>query len=248
MKYPAFLPAFLIAPLAALTLSACTFSGGAEDKRLSSDGKPISTSATTTGAFTEIEGIGPDNIVFVTGDSFSIRAEGDAEQIKKLRYAMDNGTIIIGREKGDWWGKDSKAVTITVTAPSLTAASLAGSGNFKADKMAGDKVSIDLAGSGNADIADVSAKNFESDIAGSGNVRVAGKTEIAKYSIAGSGNVDAAKLASVTVDVGIAGSGDVVLTASGTVKADIAGSGNVNVSGGAKCTSSVAGSGKLNCA
>ncbi len=239
-------PYFLL-PFAALTLSACNFDMDAEDKRLTSDGKPITTAVTTTGSFTKIEGIGPDNIVFVTGDAFSIKAEGDADMIKKLRYAMDNGTIIIGREKGKWWGKDNKAVTITVTAPALMAASLAGSGNFTADKMAGDKVEVELAGSGNAKIGDVSGKSFTGDIAGSGNVSVAGKVERAEFEIAGSGNIDAANLTSVDADVEIAGSGDVRLTASGAVKADIAGSGNVTVSGGAKCTSSVAGSGKLNC-
>jgi hypothetical protein len=239
-------PYFLL-PLAGLALSACTFNMDAEDKRLTSDGKPISTTAATVGAFSKIEGIGPDNIVFVTGDAFSIKAEGDAEMIKKLRYAMDNGTIIIGREKGKWWGKDSNSVTITVTAPTLSAASLTGSGNFSADKMAGDNVKVELAGSGNAKIGDVIGKNFAGDIAGSGNVTVAGKVDRAEFEIAGSGNIDAAKLASVDADVDIAGSGDVSLSASGSVKADIAGSGNVNVSGGAKCSSSVAGSGKLNC-
>jgi Putative auto-transporter adhesin, head GIN domain len=240
-------PLFALIPLAALALSACNFSAKAEDKRLTSDGKAITASAATTGSFTKIEGIGPDNIVFVTGDSFSIRAEGDADEIAKLRYAMDNGTIIIGREKGEWWGKDVKGVTITVTAPTLVAASLAGSGAFTADKMTGDTVSLELAGSGSATIADVTSKRFESEIAGSGSVTVSGKVESAEYEIAGSGNVRAAKLASVNADVSIAGSGDVVLTATGAVKADIAGSGNVTVSGGAKCTSSVAGSGKLNC-
>lgn len=240
-------PSFLLLPLATLALSACNISAQAEDKRLTSDGKAITTSAATTGSFTKIEGIGPDNIVFVTGDTFSIKAEGDADQIAKLRYAMDNGTIIIGREKGEWWGKDSKGVTITVTAPTLVAASLAGSGDFTADKMAGEIVSFELAGSGSATIGDVTGKRFTSEIAGSGNVTVAGKVESSEFEIAGSGNVRAAKLASVNAEVEIAGSGDVALTATGTVKADIAGSGNVTVGGGAKCTSSVAGSGKLNC-
>lgn len=238
---------FLLLPLASLALSACNISAQAEDKRLTSDGKAITTRAATTGSFTKIEGIGPDNIVFVTGDAFSIKAEGDADQIAKLRYAMDNGTIIIGREKGEWWGKGSKGVTITVTAPTLSAATLAGSGDFTADRMAGDAVSVNLAGSGDMTVSEVTAKRFESGIAGSGNVSVAGKTERSELDIAGSGDIDATKLASVDAEIGIAGSGDVKLTATGTVKADIAGSGNVTVGGGAKCSSSVMGSGKLNC-
>jgi hypothetical protein len=236
-----------LVPFAALALSACNISANAEDKRLTSYGKPISTSVATTGAFTEIEGVGPDNIVFVTGDAFSIKAEGDADAIKKLRYAMDNGTIIIGREKGDWWGKDSKSVTITVTAPLLKGASLAGSGDFTADQMTGDSVEVEIAGSGDLSVGKVTAKELKSSLAGSGNIKFAGTATKAEYEIAGSGNVDATGLVVTDAEVSIAGSGDVRLNASGKVDADIAGSGNITVSGGAKCTSSVMGSGKLNC-
>lgn len=237
----------LLLALATVSLAACNFSVNAEDKRLSSDGKPIGTTAATVGAFTKIEAVGPDNIVFVTGDSFSIKAEGDAGMIGKLRYVMDGDAIIIGREKGKWWGKGSEGVTVTVTAPKLAQASLAGSGDFTADRMSGDAVKVELAGSGNAKVGDVVGKSFESEIAGSGDVMVAGKVERAEFSVAGSGNVDAARLVATDADVSIAGSGDVTLNASGKVDASIAGSGNVNVSGGAKCSSSSMGSGKVSC-
>lgn len=238
---------FHLLPFAALALGACDMDVNAEDKRLTSDGKAITTSAATTGSFTKIEAVGPDNIVFVTGDSFSIRAEGDADSVSKLLYAMDNGTIIIGREKGKWWGEGSKGVTVTVTAPTLTEASLAGSGDFTADRMAGDKVKVELAGSGNAKVADVAAKSFESDLAGTGDIMVAGKVERAEYSVAGTGDVDASKLASVDAEVSIAGTGDASVNASGTVDASIAGTGDITVTGGAKCKSSSIGSGKINC-
>lgn len=234
-------------PFAALAVSACSLSVDAEDERLTSDGKTVSTTAATTGSFTKIEAVGPDNIIFVTGDAFSIKAEGDAGAIAKLRYAMDNGTIIIGREKGKWWGKDSQSVTVTITAPTLTAASLVGSGDFTADRMAGDSVSVELAGSGDANIRDVTGKSFKSELAGTGNVSVAGKVERAEFSVAGTGDIDATKLASVDAEVSIAGTGDVRLSATGTVDASIAGTGDINVTGGAKCKTSSIGSGKINC-
>ena len=241
-KYPLYL-----LPLAVLALSACNIDVNAEDKRLTSDGKAITASAATTGSFTKIEAVGPDNIVFVTGDAFSIKAEGNADAIAKLLYAMDNGTIIIGRAKGQWWANDSQSVTITVTAPTLTAASLAGSGDFTADRMSGDEISVELAGTGNAKVGDVSGKSFKSDVAGTGDVSVAGKVERAELSVAGTGDIDASKLASTDAKVSIAGTGDVRLTATGTVDASVAGSGDITVTGGAKCSSSSMGSGKINC-
>jgi Putative auto-transporter adhesin, head GIN domain len=239
-------PLFLI-PFAMLGLSACDMDLNAEDQRLTSDGEAITTAASTTGPFTKIEAVGPDNIVFVTGDTFSIKADGDADEIAKLRYAMDNGTIIIGREKGKWWGEDSENVTVTVTAPTLTAASLAGSGDFTADKMAGDEVELDIAGSGSMNVGSLTAKKLKSDIAGAGDMILAGKVDGADYSIAGSGKVDAAKLSATDADVSIAGSGDLKLNATGKVDVSIAGSGDVDVIGGAKCTTSKMGSGRVKC-
>ncbi len=238
---------FILLPLAALAVSACSLNVDAEDERLTSDGKTISTTAATTGSFTKIEAVGPDNIVFVTGEAFSIKAEGDADAVAKLRYAMDNGTLIIGREKGQWWGKDGKGVTVTVTAPTLAAASLVGSGNFTADRMEGDSISVELAGSGDANIRDVTGKSFKGELAGTGDVSLAGKVERAEFSVAGTGDIDATKLASVDAEVSIAGTGDVRLSATGTVDASIAGTGDINVTGGAKCKTSSIGSGKINC-
>jgi hypothetical protein len=244
---------FLVS-LAALSLSACGYSvfdaaedikdsGGSEFK----NGKPITSDAAITGAFTKLEALGPDNIVFTTGDSYQISATGDAETLKHLRYKVEDGTIMIGRDKNKWWGDSGKGVTITVTGPTLSKAALAGSGDFKADNMSGEKVVVEIAGSGNLSVVAITSKELESNIAGSGDVTLAGKVDRAEYSVAGSGSIDAIKLASTDADVSIAGSGDVSLTASGKVDASIAGSGNVTVAGGAKCSSSTMGSGSIKC-
>lgn len=210
-------------------------------------GKAITQTAQTTSAFTAIEAYGPDNIVFVTGDSFSIKAEGNAEAIKTLRFKMDGDAIEIGRTKGKWFGEEAKGVTITITAPKISSVALAGSGDLKADKMAGDKVVIDLAGSGNVDVADLVAPSVEGNVAGSGDIKAAGKVAKADWSIAGSGNVDVSALISEDVKASIAGSGDIRANATKSLDASIAGSGDVLATGGAKCTKSVIGSGKVTC-
>ncbi len=246
-------PMFLL-PLAALSLSACGYSvfDAAEDMSSSNDngladGTAITNAAATTAAFTELEASGPDDIVFVTGDTFSVKATGDAETIKNLRYKVKDGTIMIGRVKEKIWTSGRKGVTITVTAPRLSEASLAGSGSFAADKMVGEKISLETAGSGSMSVVDITAKSVEAEVAGSGDVTLGGKVNSAEYSIAGSGNIDSVKMASTDAKVSIAGSGSVKLTATGKVDASIAGSGDVDVTGGAKCTSSTMGSGSINC-
>ena len=241
-------------PLLALSLVGCgeTISGAVKDVKAIeengfADGKTVSSSAVTTDAFSTVKALGPDNIVFVTGDAFTIKAEGNAKAVAALRYKMDDKAIVIGREKGSWFGDEGKGVTVTITAPALSAASLAGSGDFTADRMTGDIVKVKVAGSGNLNVANVEAKKLETKIAGSGNAVVSGKVDLADFAVAGSGSVNAQKLNATDADVSIAGSGDVRLTATGKVKAKVAGSGDINVTGGAACDAKSIGSGSINC-
>lgn len=241
-------------PLLALSLVGCgeTISGAVKDvKALDgngfADGKTVSSSAATTDAFKAVKALGFDNIVFVTGDAFTIKAEGNAKAVATLRYKMDDKAIFIGREKGSWFGDEGEGVTITITAPSLSAASLAGSGDFIADRMTGDMVQVKVAGSGSLNVANVEAKTLEIKIAGSGNAVLSGKVDLADFSVAGSGSVNAQKLNATDADVSIAGSGDVRLNATGKVKAKVAGSGDINVTGGAACDAKSIGSGSINC-
>ena len=246
-------PLYLL-PLLALALSACGDSVSDVVKDIKStesngfaDGKTVSNSATTTEAFNKVKALGPDNIVFVTGDSFSIKAEGNAKAVATLRYKLDDDAIVIGRDDGSWFGDEGKSVTITITAPSLSSASLAGSGDFTADQMRGDEVEVKIAGSGSLNVGNIQAKKLETKIAGSGDAVLSGKVENADVSVLGSGSVNSEKLMTTDADVTIAGSGDVRLNATGKVKAKVAGSGDVNVTGGAACDSKSMGSGSISC-
>jgi hypothetical protein len=244
----------LLIPAFALSLASCGYSVvdavkdiKEESKSELADGTLITTEPVTTQAFTKLAAIGPDTIVFVTGDSFKISASGDAETLKHLRYKIKDGQIIIGRDKSNWYGMNNRGATVTVTAPILSAISLAGSGDMTADKMTGDTVSVEVAGSGNLSVEQITGTALESSIAGSGDVDIGGKVTTAEYSVAGSGNINALKLSTTDAEVSIAGSGDVSLSATGTVNANTAGSGDINVKGGAKCESSSVGSGSINC-
>jgi hypothetical protein len=252
MKNSLFLAFAILLPLSACGYSAADAVEDIKKMEVSGsndlkDGKAITAIATDPGKFTSISSVGPDDVIFKVGDTFSVSATGSAEALENLRFILKEGDLTVGRYKYSYQMNDNDKAVITITGPSISAISAAGSGDVKAERVNGPKVSLSSAGSGSLSVASVETPSLDSDLAGSGNLILGGKVDTAAYSIAGSGEIDATKMASSSATVSIAGSGDVNLTVTGTVNANIAGSGDVNVSGGAKCTSSVVGSGELNC-
>lgn len=211
-----------------------------------SDGSPIGTSARNPGEFEGISLVGPDNIVFTTGD-FSIRAEGDADVIEQLRFKISGGQIKIGRESNSFSGGDSDKATIYVSAPALKSAKIAGSGDMEIDAMTSDSSSLSIAGSGDIRVANIDSASLSSKIAGSGNLILAGTTESIDISIAGSGDVSGQDLKAASASISVAGSGDVELSSDGSVDAKVMGSGDVRIHGDAKCKSRSTGSGDIIC-
>lgn len=212
-----------------------------------SDGKPIGTSDSDPGEFEGVTLAGPDNVIFTTSDSFSIRAEGDSDVVDQLRYKISSGQIKIGRDsKGSSWSDRGKA-KVYISAPSLKSAKLAGSGNMDIDAMATDSTKLSIAGSGDITVAKIETASLSSKIAGSGNLDLSGSADSMDISIAGSGSISGKGLKADTAKISIAGSGDVELSSDGAVNAKVMGSGDIRVHGDAKCKSKAMGSGDITC-
>ncbi|HEX9947660.1 MAG TPA: head GIN domain-containing protein [Allosphingosinicella sp.] len=202
------------------------------------------------GSFDKISLAGSPNVVVAVGGAPSVRAEGDSALIEKLDIRVENGTLRIGYKKGNWsfgWSRDRGPVTIRVSAPTLTGAEVAGSGDMKIDKVEGGDFAGEIAGSGEIAIAGLRARNASFSIAGSGGVTATGTADTADFDIAGSGDVRAGGLQVKRAKVSIAGSGNVETKAMETADISIMGSGDVVVTGPAKCTISKMGSGDVRC-
>ena len=204
------------------------------------------------GNFTEVEVAGPFDVTIHTGANPTVHARGNEKLIERLIVEVKNGKLLVHpkRDHG-WfggWGSIIGKGEIAVTVPSLTAASLAGSGDISIDKVQGDRFEGQIAGSGNLRVNSVDVGTLKVGIAGSGDAHIgSGRANMAQYEIAGSGGVDAKGLASESLKVSIAGSGNIAAHATGTADVDIMGAGDVEVTGGAKCKVSKAGSGDVRC-
>ena len=231
-----------------LALSAACSAGNAQGDNLEHS-EAQGRRAFQVGAFEKVALEGPHDVVVTVGGQPSVRAEGDAEALERLDIRVENGSLKIGtrRETRGWFRRHRGGVTVYVTAPALSGASIGGSGDMRIDRVQANVFAASIAGSGDMAIGALQARQANFSIAGSGGIRAAGRAETADISIAGSGNLALDALEARTADVSVVGSGDVSIRATESVSASIMGSGDVTVHGAARCTVSKMGSGDLHC-
>jgi hypothetical protein len=228
----------------AFALAACQWSGKSEDRDVGT-----STSRTyQVAAFNKVEVMGPYDVEVVTGKDVSVAASGGGNLLDETEVIVENGTLRIApkKRKGIRLHWSGGKATFTVSTAMMNGVSIAGSGDVKVDKVAGE-FEGDVAGSGSIDVGEIKGGKVEFGIAGAGDLRAAGTADSVEVNIAGSGNVEAAGLTVRAAEVSIAGSGDVKLTATETANVSIAGSGDVDIAGGAKCSTSKMGGGNVTC-
>ncbi len=233
---------FVLAPL--LTLAAC---GAANSE--SRDTGPAGTRTFAVGGFSAVSLEGSDDVRVVRGPVISVVANGGADVLDKLDIRVEGTTLKIGRKRTGWamsWSRDKGAVVV-VTAPSITAADVAGSGDMTLDRVDGDAFDGSLADSGSLRVDALTVKRASLSLGGSGDLIAIGAVDQSNLSIAGSGDIDAAKLKSRRADISISGSGDIAAGASESAAISISGSGNATVTGTDKCAISKNGSGEARC-
>lgn len=233
-----------------IATAACA-SGNANEAEVQPSGVDGNRSFAATG-FDKVALRGPDSVIVRVGPAASVSAAGDTAVLELLEIEVDNGTLKIDRKDRDedggiGWRSREGSATVTVTLPSLTAASVAGSGDMEVDRAEATSFDASVAGSGNLRIASLTAEAADISIAGSGDTSVAGQARSVDISIAGSGNVDAAGLKSERADISIAGSGNVRAGVDGEAEVSIMGSGDVEITGNATCDVSKMGSGEVRC-
>ncbi|QNE32070.1 DUF2807 domain-containing protein [Sphingomonas sp. NBWT7] len=232
-----------------MPLAACNISWSDDD-----DGAAIGASGSGTtrsyaaADFIKIDQRGPDDIDVRVGSGFSVRAEGDAKTLDKIRIARMGDSLRVGRARlgGINWNS-GEGIKIYVTMPRITAANLAGSGDMTIDRVEGGAFDGAIAGSGSMMLGAVALDTLGLSIAGSGSAAARGTANALKINIAGSGDVDGGGLQARGASINIAGSGSVKAMVDGDAKVSIMGSGDVDLGPKARCKTSKMGAGEVRC-
>ncbi len=189
-------------------------------------------------------------VVVRQGSPQRVEVEASAADQAKVETEVEGGSLRVGRrrEGRNMFGTErfEGPVTVYVTAPSLTALGVAGSGDLKVEGpvQAGD-FRVSVAGSGNLELTQLTAQKLETSLAGSGNILLGGSCPQHRIGISGSGNVRADELRTDDTSVRISGSGSARTNAAKTLASRISGSGDVLYRGSPQVSSSKSGSGSV---
>jgi hypothetical protein len=235
--------ALIILPL--LALAAC--SAGAQEGARTGGG--TGQRSFPVGAFQAVSLAGPHDVIVSVGGAPSVRAEGDAEVLERLDIRVENGSLHIStrRTSNFSFRRERGSATIHVTVPSLTAASIGGSGDLRIDNVHGERFTASIGGSGDMEIGELRVAQAQLSIAGSGGIRAAGTVQRASISIAGSGDIDTSRVEARSASISVVGSGNVRSRATESAEVSVMGSGDVTVAGPARCSVNRMGSGDVRC-
>lgn len=229
---------------ALLPLAACGNVFDRDSPGIAAEGTGAARSYAATG-FTKVEAAGPDDVEVTVGPAFAVRAEGDPAVLDRLRIAVDDGELEIGRRKGMDTG--SGKVRIVVALPALRGVAIAGSGNMNVDRAIADDFDASIAGSGKLRLGTLAVEKAKISIAGSGDLAAAGRVRKVEVDIAGSGSVAAPTLRAAEAEISIAGSGDARFLVDGPAEVNLMGAGDVDLGPAARCKVSKMGSGAVRC-
>ncbi len=199
------------------------------------------------GAFSEVVLSGSMDVVVTTGAGHSVRAEGAEADLDRLDIKVKGNALVIGTKPGSWTWSSREKVTVRVSAPNVSAASISGSGDMQVGPTKGDFAGR-ISGSGDMAVASVDAPSLSLAISGSGDIALGGgRCGTGAFSSSGSGDISGGRVRCETVTVTTSGSGDITAQATGTAALRTSGSGDITVTGGGRCTSKSSGSGTISC-
>ncbi|HEU0034106.1 MAG TPA: head GIN domain-containing protein [Kofleriaceae bacterium] len=161
-----------------------------------------------TPAFHAIDITGTLSVEARIAPTTSVELRGDADKLKQITTEVKNGTLVLGTV-----GKlqNTKRLHVVVTAPSLDALAIHGTGDLEVSGLAAPRLAIT--------------------IPGTGAIRIAGKTQQLAVAVDGTGDVQAKNLIAEAATMTVAGTAQATVHATRTLDLDVSGTAAVKVLG-----------------
>jgi hypothetical protein len=203
------------------------------------------TETRTPGNFSKIHSGGSWDVIVQTGDRDEVRLESTNVSLDKVITEVNNNTLKISLEKGNYRNIGLK---VYVTVREVEGLKSTGSGSIKLQSdISSGSLSLGNTGSGNITLKNVNADNLSVGITGSGYITIAGGVVgTLSLSQTGSGDFKGQELSAEKVTINKTGSGQSQIGEVENLIVKSTGSGNVYYSGNPVSTNiSATGSAKV---
>lgn len=196
-------------------------------------------------SFTKVRVDGPFNVSLSTGVAPFARASGSQAALDRVAIDVQGDTLVVHNDIngwGDYSGKDTGPVEISLGTHDLSAAWLNGSGALSIDRAKGLSFNLSVQGSGIADIDQADVDQLNVNVVGTASATLAGRAGKTTAVVRGVSTLDAANLLSKDATIGAEGTAKVAANVSNSVTVDASGPSTVTLSGSPSCTLRVSGS------
>ena len=214
--------------------------GGADEGRVVvSESRGGVSETRDVGRFSGVSLSGVGDVTVSLGDEPSLEVRAPRELLKRLQTTVENDTLTIRARRGA--RLLGSRVSYRVVTPSLERLTVSGAGDIRAEKLAGDTVTLSSSGAGSLYVEDVEADELEADLSGAGDVQVSGEVKGQKVTVSGAGSYQACALESEDAEIDVSGAGDAFIQATDTLDVTVSGASDVRYWGDAEVSSSVSG-------
>lgn len=175
-------------------------------------------------AFESLSVAGPIQVRLTQGPLAPVVVSAQSDLLPRIQTVVEDGTLHVSIEG---CVTDAKPVTVHITAPTVRALSLAGSGRLSTEgQWIADSLAANLAGSGRMDL-DLKVADLNANVSGSGRVNCLGAVTEANAAVQGSGRLQLH--VKERLNAAVMGSGRVIYSGpeSLEVKSAIMGSGRI---------------------
>lgn len=191
--------------------------------------------------FDRIEVGGDLDVEIDVGSDTRVTLTGDDNLLPIVETEVRGGTLHVRPEEKI---SPRVGISVTITTPSLEAASIGGSGDIRIRGVRSEAFEAGVHGSGSMNAAGAFG-DLVAAVSGSGELKMTGTAETVDAGVSGSGEIDLLAVQARAARVHVSGSGDATVHAVESLDARVSGSGGVRYAGAPSVRSHVSGSGRV---
>src|SRR5215204_524632 len=207
---------------------------------------PVITEGRSLSNFTAINFGVPGDLYYTQDSVYKIEIQAQENIVREIETYLVGSELKI-RVHDHVNLRASEDIRINISAPSISALSLSGSGNLKVvQPYRPSNTTLVVSGSGTMTVNQVETDNIDATVSGSGELMVF--NGIAKHEdadISGSGRIDLLGITAKTARTQISGSGSIKLYVTDELNSKISGSGSVYYQGNPVVNTTISGSGRV---